>query len=576
MAKFQITDQNTGKKYVVTAPDQASAAEAAKKHFGQAAVSPPADTPGTQASFRDRVNQAAVQQGINQPMQPPPSPEGNPAGSVVPGPVGDALNTFNAYSRGAMDASTFNMGDELWAGVKAPFVAGFDALQGRGFDIPRAFQQELAVGEESASNIRDLNPQAYDNGGILGTIGLMGRGRAGGGGALPKHFTARTALQAGGVGAITEAGKPGTLQERMANAAYGGAAGALVGGVGGKVVSQFAKGAPPVVPTVDELFSKGDAAFKAAKASGAVLAQPSAQKTIAGLRQVLVADGAITPSGKIAGLPKIEHALNLADDYATSNVTMEQLLRIRKQLGKAAASTDKDERALGMALIRQLDDDILAKTPADFASGAQNASKAIREWKTGRELWHTAKKSETVEELSNSAVRQSRKAAAVPVEQATRNKFGNFVEKPKNLRGYSPAEVQALKDVSDGSGFGNAAKQVGRLAPTTLGGLGVKAGIPWAVGNAVGGPVVGTAVAGVSVGLGYVGKIISNLSTANRAQLAQLIVRNGGKLPNRIPQNLSQPLRNAVGNLIIAGGASGGNVAAQLAQAIQVPQASAR
>jgi hypothetical protein len=535
-------------------------------------------------SFRERVRLAAIEQGINQPAQPVPSPEGNPAASVLPGPLGGAANNFNAYTHGAMDASTLNMGDELYAGLKAPFIAGIDAMQGRGFDIPRAFQQELKVGEDAAANIRGLNPDAYDKGSVLGSLALMGRAPGGAVKTVAPNIVKRAAVQGGTMGAAMGFGHPGSLQERMLNAGAGGATSALLGAGAGKLAS-YVTGATRVAPApkragaplkTAELFDKGDAAFKAARASGAVLSQSSAKNVVGGLRQILVDEGAITPSGKVADLPKINHALNLADDYASADMTMEQLLRVRKQLGKAASSTDKDERSLAMALIQKLDKDVLTMTPADFAAGAQGAPKAIRDWEAGRGFWHTAKKAETVEELANSAVRQSRKSAAVPVEQATRNKFANFTDKAKNLRGFSPEEVQALKDVSQGSAVGNTAKQVGRLAPTTLGGLGVKAGIPWAIGNAVGGPVAGTVAAVVTVGAGYVGKIISGLSTANKAKLAQLIIRNGGVLPNRIPQNLTQPLRNAVGNLIIGGAAAGGNTAAQLAQALQVPQASAR
>lgn len=552
---------------------------------GNAAGGSPVVPVTDESSFRQRVRQAAIQQGINQPAAPPPNPEGNPAASVMPGPAGDAANTFNAYTHGAMDASTLNMGDELYAGLKAPFVAGVDALQGKGFDIPRAFQQELAVGEDAAANIRGLNPDAYDNGSVMGSLALMGRAPTGVVQAVAPNIVRRAAAQGGAMGATMGFGQPGSLGDRLVNAAGSGGTGAFLGWAGGKLantVSGATRVAPAptakvMPPTTAEQFRMGDASFKAARASGSVLAQGSAQKVIGGLRQILVDEGAITPSGKVADLPKINHALNLAEDFASDNMTMEQLLRVRKQLGKAASSTDKEERSLAMALIQKLDKDVLSMTPADFVAGAQAAPKAIRDWEAGRGFWHTAKKSETVDELINSAVRQSRKSAAVPVEQATRNKFANFTERPKNLRGFTPEEVQALKSVSEGTAVGNAAKQVGRLAPTTLGGLGIKAGVPFAIGSAVAGPVAGSAAAAATVGVGYVGKIISGLSTANRAKLAQIIIRNGGVLPNRVPQNLTQPLRNAVGNLIVAGAAAGGNaVSAELARALQVPQASAQ
>ncbi len=507
---------------------------------------------------------------------PPPQPtrvEGNPQASGLPGPFGQAMNTFNSASHGAMDAATANLGDELYAGVSAPIRAGIDAMQGRGFDLGRSFNESLGRGEETARNLRDLNPSAYDTGGVVGSLGLMGRGGSpvGAMGPMTKGIVGRTALQSGGVGAAMGLGEPGTIQERLTNAAVGGGAGAIVGGVGGKLVSQFAKGAPGAAPTVKQLFEQGDAAFKAARASGAALSPQSAKSVIGELRAELIADGAITPSGKIAGLPKIEHALNLADDYATSSVTIEQLLRIRKQLAKAAASIDKDERTLGMALVRKLDDTVLKLKPTDFAAGANAAPKAIQDWKVGREIWHTAKKAESIEGLTAAARRQHQKSAAVPMEQATRNKFGNFAEKEKNLRGFSAKERQAIQAVADGSKFANTAKQIGRLAPTTMGSLGLKAGAPFAIGMAAGGgnPLVGSAVAAGSLGLGYVGKAIASLSTANRAKLAQILIRNGGQMPTRIPGTLPKALQRALTSINAAAGANAGNLSVGLAEALQ-------
>ncbi len=105
----------------------------------------------------------------------------------------------------------------------------------------------------------------------------------------------------------------------------------------------------------------------------------------------------------------------------------------------------------------------------------------------------------------------------MPVEQATRNKFANFTDKDKNLRGYTPTEVQALKDVSQGTAVGNIAKRTGRLAPTTWGGLpGRVAAVGVPVGLATGSPLLGGVAAGGVIGLGYVGQVVSKLSTANR------------------------------------------------------------
>ncbi len=467
-----------------------------------------------------------------------------------------------------MDMSTLGLGDELYAGLKSPFVAGFDAMQGRGNffeNIPKAFQQELAVGENAAADMRGLNPQAYDSGSLIGTAALMGRSPGRGAFATPglaastgtKGLVKKLAIQSGAQGAALGLGTPGTPQERAINAGAGGAFGAIVGAGGGQLLKMGAGRVP--TPTVTQLFDQGDAAFKAARQSGAVVAPGAAQNTIGKLRQILTDEGAITPSGKVADLPKINHALTLADDYATGPVSMEQLLRVRKQFAKAAASNDRDERFLGTQLVRAFDDSVTKYAAADFIGNTAPAgAKAIKDWKTGQALWHTAKKSESVEGLVSSATRQSKKSAMVPREQAIRNKFDSFVGKEKNLRGFSPKEKQALQAVANGSAIGNVAKQVGRLAPTTMGGLTFKAGVPFAIGSYMGGPMAGGAAAAGTLGIGYLGKAISNISTNNKVKLAQALIQGGGKLPSKaaisaLPKNVQNAV-NAARSLGTTGG----------------------
>lgn len=532
-----------------------------KAEFEQKIGLQPQGTPDNPSGFdfRDAVAQEMGTGKYAQPVEQA-RVEGNPEASPLPGGAGDAMNAWNAFNHKAQDVSTFGLGDEIYAVATSPFrehgLPGF--FNGKGYDIGAAINEGLQPAEERAANLRDLNPQAYDAGAIPGSLALLGRSPSRAPTPLPQGN--KLLVQATGQGAAAGAalgfGEPGSLEER----AWGGARGALTGGatglIGGKLVKDFTRGMVPSVPSAGAHIATSKGAFSAARGSGAVVAQPKGAQLMQDMRQVLVADGAITPSGKIAGYPKIQHALDLADDYASAPMTMEQLLKVRKQVAKAAKSFDPDERRLAVEMLRALDDGVLKlKTAAgDFVQGA--GEQAVRDWAMGREFYHIGKKSESVDKLITSARRQAKKSAAVPVEQATRNKFGSFTDKEANLRGFKPEEVAALKAVSEGGVVGNAAKQVGRLAPTTLGGLGFKAGVPYAVGHTFAGPVGGAALAGTTVGLGVIGKIIARLSTDQKAQLASLIVRNGGKLPTRVPQSLPAPLKNALGNLILTAGAS--------------------
>jgi hypothetical protein len=566
------------------------------------------------------------------PSAPQPDVTQNPLNSALPGPLGQLHNTIRAASQGAMEAGTLNLGDELYAGVTAPFVAAFDAAQGRGFDVGDAFQRRLAEGEQTDANLRSLNPGAYDVGQTAGAFGLMGKS----GGRVPltaeigpalRYAVPKAAATGAAFGAAAGIGTPGSIQDRLASAGEGALVGGTIGAVGGKLASVASTRAP--TPTVEQLLSGAKTAFKDAERTGVVIPKESVAGFKDALKTDLMDEGVITPSGKVAGFPKVAHALDMTNDFAagtkkfvpmsegdkqfewswsrspdtgmaavkvggnvytalthqeamakaiaaegngvralvnanpeahlgyqiTQGMTVKQAKTLRKAIASAAKSTDPEERFHGVRMLNQFDQFMV-----------DNGGAAAAPWQTGRDLYHIGKKGQTIEGLIDAANRRSRKSVAVTTADATRNRFDNFVGRPKNLRGFKPEEVAALERVGNGTRVGNVAKAVGQLAPTTLGGLSVKGGIPFAVGNAIGGPFGGTVAAGTTLGLGYVGRFISHLSTKQQAELARVLVLNGGKLPKTVPVGLSGPVRKAIGNLIAVSGARSPAVASTVLQ----------
>lgn len=512
---------------------------------------------------------------IQQPQAVQPDVTNNPQNSALPGFLGQMSNTIRSSTQGLQDSATLNLGDEMAAGVKT----GIDAMTGQPADYGKTLQQAERLSADTAN----LNPSAYGFGQTAGTLALLGRAPSRAimsavPAVLAKGTIKRAALSSGTIGATMGFGEPGSIQDRLKNAAIGGATGLLTGAAGGYVAGRLAAptAGKAATPTVEKLFDEASGAFRAARASGATVSKPAVSNIAAGLRQIMVDEGAITPSGKVADLPKISHALALIDDYATQPVSMEQLFRVRKQLGKAAASTDKEERGLAMDLLRHLDDSVesLSTQAGDFvAGGAGSGEQAVADWVKGRQLWHIAKKGESVETLISTAARKSKKAVAVPPEQSLRNQFENFISKDRNLRGFNPEERAALNSVVEGTTTGNLAKSVGKLAPTTIGGLTFKGGVPLAVGAALGSPGLGVAVAGGSYAIGLAGRLVSRLSTQGQAELARVLILNGGKLPTKVPSNLSGPVKKTLGNLIMVGGANSANLGQQITHMLAGPQA---
>jgi len=491
---------------------------------------------------------------FSRPEQPAQPMGPNPRASQLPGVLGDLHNLSRASAAGGGQGTTLGWGDELYAGVTAPIRAIGPAMAGEGYDVGKAFGEGLSMMQEDTRNDIALNPGMAQASDLLGSVALMGKS----GGRLPAPAVATAAQTAGKLaakgatvggayGAVSGAGRGETMEERLTGAATGGATGVLLGGAGGYTVGKLAIPSHPKVPTPGEMKRQAVSGFKASEATGAVISQPSVAVYADELQNMLRQEGLITPSGKVAGYPGVSHALNLIDDFAQGNTTIMQARAIRKQLGRAASSADAAEREIAVRMIEQFDDFMEALRPGNFVAG--NGKEAVNQWMRARSSYHVAKKGESVEKLIETAARKHRKSRAIGIDAALRNQFDNFVSRDRNLRGFNPAERAALTRVGEGTPVGNAARAVGGLAPSSAAGLTFKGGVPYMIGQTLGGgPVTGAIAAGGTMGLGMAGRIVANMSTKQQAALASLIIRNGGKLPP--PQMLPPALQQAFGGFL--------------------------
>ena len=115
MPKFQVNDPNTGKKYVITAPDQASAVAAFQKFSGGGSGRPSfnndaeARAYATDPANRDALNARASQQGALTRPDPrvglamPGTPNTTP---LKPDPAFDVTNPYS----NPLNAERFRLG----------------------------------------------------------------------------------------------------------------------------------------------------------------------------------------------------------------------------------------------------------------------------------------------------------------------------------------------------------------------------------------------------------------------------------------------------------------------------------
>lgn len=345
-----------------------------------------------------------------------------------------------------------------------------------------------------------------------------------GGAAVPSAGTARTGGQlaaqlaaglGGGLGGATaQKLMPGNLGAEMAGDLIGGlAAGGTIAGAAARSARTRAEDAVPTVPQLKEM--AGDK-FETARSSGVVANQQKTQQLAKDFREIAEREGLIYPDGTIStSYPKAAEALKMTGAYSKGEMTVPQMQTVRKTLADAAANPDAAERRMATAMLKKFDEFTSPLSP-DLAQG--------------RALYTRAMRGEQLETLRDLAEATRSKYNASGVENALRNEYRNLNRRVirGTERGLSSEIQDAIRRVDEGTPVANAARNLGRMAPTgpmtfmsTVGGPGI-------LGTMLGGPVVGAGAATAASAVGYGSRGYATSQTMKNAMLAELIARNGG------------------------------------------------
>lgn len=205
--------------------------------------------------------------------------------------------------------------------------------------------------------------------------------------------------------------------------------------------------------------------------------------------------------------------------------TLTELDTLRKVAKNAADSLDPSERRLGAIAIEKVDnflDDVGGQV-----AGNKEAGQAFR---SARDLWQRAKKSELLEQAVVDAQSQ-----ASGFENGLRTQFRQIAKKINRgkLKGFTAEEKSAIEKVNKGTNAGNIARFLGKFGVldgvtsrslTSLGGIAV-------AGGATGSPIAAGAVPLV----GQLSGALAQRMTANNSRMASAIIRSG-KNGNKITQ----------------------------------------
>ena len=287
------------------------------------------------------------------------------------------------------------------------------------------------------------------------------------------------------------------------------------------------------VPSINELKSAARGLYQQLEAGGLSIKPQQYRRLM----------GEVTKEALRRGLdpgttPKSMRALARMQELLNDDVGFQQM-DIRRTIARNAArdvdSVGKatNDAAIGSMIVEKMDD-FLDNLP--IAQGGQTAV----QYRTARELWGRARRSELIEE----AFFRAENTTASGFENGIRQEFSRLIRNPKSRKLFSAGELKAMNEVSKGSRAQNLFK--------FLGGFGLSDGRNQPLMR----PLVGSAAAGAVFGpggaialplIGTVSKRLAARMTEGSARMADAMIR-AGKDSRRIAaaylQNTPRRLRD--------------------------------
>lgn len=312
--------------------------------------------------------------------------------------------------------------------------------------------------------------------------------------------------------------------------------GALVTGSGIQSIanSLTRKSAEKAVPTIEALKDEASDLYARAEARG-VVAGPQQTTTLADDISKIARDNElITPTGRVSeAYPKAREALQLMKDYVGHDMNPTQMQVIRETLADAAFTTEGKEGRIAKKMLSAFDDFAAPLAP---------------ELKQARDISSRYLKAGELERVRELAGARAGQFTGSGFENALRTEYRNLDRRiiKGQSQGWTPDQIEAVQNVARGTPLQNTARNIGKAAPTGVVSAGLGTGVPFMIGNAVGGPGVGAAAAGATMGAGFAGREIATRMGLRNAEIAELLARSGGTMQNTTNQGVRDAIARAL------------------------------
>ena len=417
-----------------------------------------------------------------------------------------------AQDRGSFDAATQSVAaglfggfdDEIMAGAISPIEATKNWVQGKGFDLGKAYTDLQSDFDSEKQQRRQQHPVASVVGelsGGLATGGTLAKGglTLAGKGLLP------AAAEGGAYGAVYGAGeaKPG---ERLTGALTGGAVGALTGGamekvgqaIGNRIAQKPLAAARKNMPakTSEELGVAASGLYDQLRQSGAVLPKQAANKAATNIDLLLRKTNKELAPNAFGLKQSVDNILKGGD------VDIVEWHNLSKQINRVSRGNLGGDDKYYVGLIKKQIDSLRdgrVKGPAS----------AMKQWKQANDLTLRQKKVEIVEraldlaDLDTGQYTQSELAGTIA-------KRFRAIYRSDDISAFTKAEKQIIRDIGQAKSQSSIVNLVKKLAPRGV--------VSASAGGLIGNMLMGPAGVVIAPAMGEAAQRMANRATQNAAQ----------------------------------------------------------
>lgn len=443
---------------------------------------------------------------------------------------------------GGTERGAFYAGNDEAAGAVAAAIPGPGTMGERA-----RFATERSRAEHQA-NMRD-NPVATTVGEIIGGVATGGRAidaaRRGVGKLAPsvanlanRNFATR-AVTGGVVGGADAgaygfmSGEDGNRYDTALDAAKWGAGMGTAGSLGADAITSYLASRSTRqatdrmvanTPSSDKLREDAGFLFDEAVRTGGTANQAQTAQLATNFRDILIREGLIGPDGKmVTSYPKVSDAFRQIEAYGRQSMSPAQMRTVRRLLQNAAQSSDRAESRMGSILLDQFDN-----FSTEFMPQIPQAN----------DLYTKASRGDMIQKYIDLAAVDAGQYSGSGFENALRTRFRQLARKivKGDIKGLSPDQIASVNRVAEGGSIENFLRNTGKAAPSSALTIAAMGGIPYLVGNSIGGPELGAALGLGTIGVGAMARSTGTRLQTRNADIAAALMR-GAEMPEKATGN---------------------------------------